>query len=58
MISNERIPYKNWYVQTKYSVIGWPDGVLFCNYSDLVIEDKKKVLDNLNNIYFQVKNLE
>ncbi|CAB4488142.1 hypothetical protein RhiirA5_422148 [Rhizophagus irregularis] len=57
LITKERIPYKNWYNQTKYTIIGWPEDVLFCNYSDLSTEDKKKILSNLNNIYFKINNL-
>ena len=58
LVTKEKIIYKNWYQQTKYSVVGWPESVLFCNYSDLNTEDKKKVLNNLDNIHFQVNDLE
>ncbi|CAB4438105.1 unnamed protein product [Rhizophagus irregularis] len=58
LVTREKIIYKNWYQQTKYSVKGWPEGVLFCNYSDLDTEDKKRVLNNLNSIHFQINNLE
>ncbi|RIA85497.1 hypothetical protein C1645_741518 [Glomus cerebriforme] len=36
----------------------WPENVLFCNYSDLNIENKQKVLNNLDNIHFEMNNLE
>ena len=50
--SVESIPYKNWLKQDKYLVYGWPNDVLFADYTNLTDNDKVKVLNALDNIYF------
>jgi hypothetical protein len=48
----ESIPYKNWSIQNKYLVHGWPSEVEFVDYTKLSESDKVKVLSALNNINF------
>ncbi|CAB4375335.1 unnamed protein product [Rhizophagus irregularis] len=48
----ETIPYKNWPIQDKYLVHGWPSEVEFMDYAKLSESDKVKVLSALNNINF------
>ncbi|CAB4417764.1 unnamed protein product [Rhizophagus irregularis] len=48
----ETIPYKNWLIQDKYLVHGWPSEVEFMDYAKLSESDKVKVLSALNNINF------
>ncbi|CAB4482643.1 hypothetical protein RhiirA5_427163 [Rhizophagus irregularis] len=48
----ELIPYKNWQLQTKYQLHGWPHKVEFVDYANLTENDKVKVLNALNDIHF------